>query len=153
MKKLTINKTLWSNLIIDLKGRGEGVRESGAFLLGKPNSYSIIDYIPYDELDKNALETGMIVFSSAGFVELTKYCQLKGLVVYADVHTHPKSNTLQSLYDRTNPMVAIREHVGIILPNFANTNSNDLKGVGIYEYECEFSWKTYKWNEGKIVLT
>lgn len=151
VSRLVIERELWQRLILDIRERGANVRESGAFLLGKPNQNEVTHYVCYDELDENALETGMIIFDSVGFVNLIKYCHTHGLVVLADVHTHPKNRTLQSEFDRTNPMIGIKGHIALILPNFATGNLENLDGVGIYEYVSQLKWKT--WTNQKHIIS
>jgi proteasome lid subunit RPN8/RPN11 len=147
---LAIPIGLWQALILDLRKRGNNVRESGAFLLGKPTEYTLTKHICYDDLDPNSLETGMVIFDSRGFMPLFEYCSSNGLVVYADIHTHPRNRTDQSEYDRTNPTIAIAGHMCLIVPNYAQSNFADFNGVGIYEYESNYKWKKHSIKSEKI---
>ena len=60
---------VWRRLIKDLRRRGHGHRESGAFLLGTrgPKQDVVRAYVCYDDLDPQALDTGIVIFGSAGF--------------------------------------------------------------------------------------
>ena len=144
LQPLNISQLLWQNLVSDLRQRGSGERESGAFMLAKSGSREIISYICYDDLDEKALESGIITFHAAGFVKLWDHCQHHGLVVVADVHTHPTEWTGQSETDRTHPMVAIRGHIALILPDFAAPNPLPFNGASIYEYNGNHKWKAHK---------
>lgn len=144
---LTIPKQLWSQLIIDLRKRGKRRRESGAFLLAKPETREVIDYRCYDDLDPQTYYTGIIVFRSLGYRPLWDYCRDNGLTVIADVHTHPSGWTGQSSSDKAHPMIVQQGHISLIVPRFAQRNKRNTKGVGYYEYLGDLKWKTYDINE------
>src|SRR5271166_1390760 len=97
--RLEIPALLWWRLVRQLKRRGGGRRESGAFLLGKTGSSKVSCFICYDDLDKSALDTGIIVFRGRGFVRLWEYCKAQAMKVLADVHTHSGAWTGQSEAD------------------------------------------------------
>jgi len=151
--KLEIPRSLWQELLGDLKKKGLGRRESGAFLLGKMDTVKATKFIPYDELDPKVYDTGIIEFESCGFTPLWNYCREKKMRVLADIHTHPKSWTGQSHLDKTNPMIVEKGHIALIAPNYAQRLRKTLKGVGIYEYLGDFKWNTIKLfsNEIKIL--
>ncbi len=146
---LTIKKSLWLKLIKELKKRGKGKRESGAFLLGVEGSQTVIEFVCYDDLDPNCL-TGRIEFSASGFNKLWQYSLEKNFTVLADVHTHPYDWTNQSYYDKTNPMIATKGHIALIIPYFAKKVTTDLTGIGIFEYLGSFKWKK---NLNKLLIT
>jgi proteasome lid subunit RPN8/RPN11 len=138
---LSIPRRLWRQLIADLRARGEGRRESGAFLLAPPGSDRIAAHICYDDLDPSALDTGIIVFHGAGYARLWQICEERQLRVVADVHTHPSDWTGQSHSDATHPMVGTPGHVALIVPKFAQGNSLSLHGVGIFRYRGNHQWQ------------
>jgi proteasome lid subunit RPN8/RPN11 len=140
-KPLSISKSLWHSLLTELRARGYGERESGAFMLAKTGAREIASYICYDDLDSAALETGIITFHACGFVKLWDHCERHGLTVVADVHTHPTDWTGQSESDRTHPMVAIKGHVALILPDYAALNSMPRNGASVYEYKGGHKWR------------
>lgn len=111
---------LWAQLVAGLRERGCGVRESGAFLLGDIDGGArrVQAWVPYDELDPNALARGYVCLSTATFTKLWAKCSELGLVVVADVHTHP-NGPQQSWSDRTNPMISQAGHVALIVPRYA----------------------------------
>ena len=100
IKQLLIPFLLWRSLIKALRQRGKGIRESGAFLLGKAKDNRIISFVLYDDLDPNCLDEGIIIFDGAGFVSLWKMCEAKQLRVLADIHTHHSKVAIQSGIDR-----------------------------------------------------
>jgi len=138
---LNMPRGLWRKLIFDLRTRGAGRRESGAFLLAPPNADRITAYVCYDDLDPSALDTGIIVFHGSGYAQLWQLCEARQLRVVADVHTHPGNWTEQSYADATHPMVGMPGHVALIVPYFARRNALTLRGVGIYRYRGNHQWQ------------
>ncbi len=138
---LAMSRRDWRKLITDLRARGAGCRESGAFLLAPPASSRITAHICYDDLDPRALDSGIIIFHGGGYARLWQLCEARQLRVVADVHTHPSSWTEQSDADATHPMVGTAGHVALIVPNFARDNSFSLRGVGIYRYLGDHQWQ------------
>lgn len=139
-RKLTISIWLWMRLIKQLRKRGHGQRESGAFLLGRNGQSRITHFICYDDLDPMALDTGIVVFHGHGFVPLWEVCRREKMQVLADVHTHSDEWTGQSEADRTHPMVGQKGHVSLIVPHYGMRNLLELGGVGIYEYVGNHQW-------------
>lgn len=144
-KQIEIPRLLWMRLVSDLRTRGRGSRESGAFLLGKndESSASVVTYICYDDLDRKAL-TGIVEFHRAGFSKLWDVCREKGMKVVADVHTHPGEDVRQSSVDKANPMLPVRGHIGLILPRFGDASKWNLSKVGIYRFEGMGKWESFK---------
>jgi proteasome lid subunit RPN8/RPN11 len=150
---LKIPTLLWRRVLKQLRKRGHGTHESGAFLLGKPGTRRISHFVCYDELDETALETGIVMFHAAGFVRLWELCETRQLKVLADVHTHPSGWTGQSESDRTHPMIAQPGHLALILPHFALRMRGGLNGAGVYEYLGNHHWKTWPAKSGPVKIT
>ncbi|HEX4826337.1 MAG TPA: Mov34/MPN/PAD-1 family protein [Candidatus Polarisedimenticolaceae bacterium] len=144
-------------VILQLRRRGGGRRESGAFLLGRQQGRitRVTTFVCYDDLDSVAYQAGAIAFHADGYAAFWKYCREKGLAVLADVHTHPGDGVGQSSIDQRNPMMPIVGHTAIIVPKFARTSSWSLSGVGIYEYLGDFKWRTHAPGDKtrRVVLT
>jgi hypothetical protein len=138
-------RLMWRRLIIELRTRGQNRRESGAFLLGRAGAKDghIVGFICYDDLDPKALDQGTILFHSVGLNKLWKICSEKKCEVLADIHTHPTDNVLQSSVDKKNPMIPVLDHVGLIIPNFANTSTWSLSGVGMYVFKGGMRWESF----------
>ena len=137
---LRISRWLWMRLFRQLRRRGRGERESGAFLLSHHGSRKITKFICYDDLDPTALDSGIIVFHGVGFVPLWEFCRREQMSVVADIHTHGNGWTGQSNADRTHPMIGQKGHVSLIAPHFAQRNQFSSKGVGVYEYAGNHRW-------------
>lgn len=138
--RLSCSSKLWRAGLEELRRRGGGRHESGAFLLGRSNGERrrVERFVFYDDLDPHSLDTGIVVFDGAGYGPLWKICRESGLEVIADVHTHEYAPK-QSPADRANPMVAARGHVALIVPSFAERVFMPAE-LGIYEYEGEHHW-------------
>lgn len=150
---LQIPWMVWWRLMRELKRRGRGCRESGAFLLGRNGAQKVSHFICYDDLDPTALDTGIIVFHGAGFVPLWDYCRAHKMRVLADVHTHARDWTGQSGSDSTHPMIAQTGHIALIVPHLAQRRFQSLAGVGIHEYRGDHRWNTWGPKSGKVRLT
>ena len=146
---------LWREVILQLRRRSLGKRESGAFLLGQQSGTSarVTTYICYDDLDPHAYQSGAIAFHAAGYAALWQYCRKKKLQVLADVHTHPSDGVWQSPTDRQNPMIPVVGHIAIIVRRFANTPWWSLKAVAVYEYLGNFKWRTHSLAEKTRPIT
>jgi proteasome lid subunit RPN8/RPN11 len=124
----------------ELARRGDGRRESGAFLLARterrPRHVARIVY--FDDLDPDAL-TGAISIRGAVFARLWDLCAQSQMRVIGDVHTHPGLGVAQSHIDAANPMIARRGHVAIIVPHLAQCRSGPGE-VGFHVYQGEHTW-------------
>ena len=103
-----IDHDLWAGMIADLGRRGlGGKREAGAFLLGHRlgNTRRVDRVVYFDDLDPDCL-VGHIHLRPPAYSALWDLCELTGLAVVGDVHTHPSTWVAQSGIDRCNPMVA-----------------------------------------------
>lgn len=142
---IAVPRLTWFSLVGDLRSRGCGRRESGAFLLGRGNSSDqrVIEYICYDDLDPHALEHGIVVFHGAGFSKLWALCAKRKLQVLADIHTHPGRDVGQSFIDQENAMVPVAGHIAMIAPRYGNTSRWSLNEVGIHRLEKGGRWKRF----------
>ncbi len=145
LEEISLSVWLWARLLGDLKRRGAGRRESGAFLLGRSHNRRgrITTYLCYDDLDPDALKSGTITFHAKGYAALWNVCREKALECLADVHTHPGHWVEQSPIDQRNPMVPIAHHTALIVPCYGRASRWSLKGVGVYEYLGNFEWATH----------
>lgn len=142
---ITVSRWLWRRLILDLRRRGQGLRESGAFLLGKAaaRNRTITSYLCYDDVDREAYQRGAIAFHASGYAALWRHCRTHDLDVLADIHSHPGPHVQQSQIDRRNPMLPVAGHTALIVPHFADTPWHMLRGVGIYEYLGDLEWRDH----------
>ena len=133
----------WKRLIRQLADRGEGKRESGAFLLARPGrrGHRVVDWILFDDLDPNSLN-GAVSIRGEAFSHLWAICRERGVKVIADIHTHPARGVSQSSIDQANPMVARRGHVGLIVPSFAHGRVRP-RDIGFHVYRGDRSWDAF----------
>ena len=132
---------LWRHVLEELRRRGEGLHEAGAFLLGteKSGTRHIRAVVFYDELDPDAYSSGVCILHGDAFSKLWVVCREKGMTVVGDVHTHGGRAT-HSGSDRTNPMIARAGHVALIVPNFAKPPVR-LQRLGVYQYLGAHRWR------------
>ncbi|HEX5435579.1 MAG TPA: hypothetical protein VFW98_00360 [Gemmatimonadaceae bacterium] len=109
-------------------------------------------FVYYDDLDPRCLDTGIVIFDGAGYAPLWHLCRETGLQVVADVHTHP-GIARQSGTDRSHPMIAVRGHIAVIVPDFARRQPA-LEDLGIYEYRGGHQWTNLSGPDaGRVVYT
>lgn len=151
--QLEFGTDLWDALIADLRTRGKGRRESGAFILGelRGSSRVSIDFIPYEELDPRAQHYAYVRLGTDAFSRLWEECSKRHLQVIADVHTHP-CGPRQSSSDRDNPMISLAGHVALIVPNFAH-GSVTPADVSVNVYHGQGRWTTHLDTEAAKLLT
>jgi proteasome lid subunit RPN8/RPN11 len=133
---------LWLRLLVGLRQRGRFSRESGAFLLGTEGDgcRRITTFVLYDDVDRHALDTGIVRLDGSHFGKLWDFCTANGLQVVADVHTHP-AGSAQSSSDRAHPIIARSGHIALIVPRFAEWPVK-RRELGIYRYLGAGNWTT-----------
>jgi proteasome lid subunit RPN8/RPN11 len=132
----------WEAMITGLGRRGQGRRESGAFLLcdryGDPRTVTRVVYL--DDLDPECL-TGAITFDGLAYSKLWDICDAENRRVIGDIHTHPGSHVHQSSVDAANPMIAQEGHIALIVPDYA-TRAIKPRDVGVHRYDGS-GWQTW----------
>lgn len=145
MQLLDISQTNWQALIGELKLRGRGMRESGAFLLGNQANPSeprkVTAWLNYEELDPRCAKYDYVRIPTEAFPKLWKHCAELGLEVVADVHTHPWGPR-QSASDRAHPMISVSGHLALIVPNFAHGDIGP-EDVSVNVYEGDGQWTSH----------
>jgi proteasome lid subunit RPN8/RPN11 len=148
--RLSCNARLWRQGLSELRRRGRGARESGAFLLGRRDTEQpreILQFAYYDDLDPYSLDTGIVRFQGPAFSRLWDLCERLDLDVVADVHTHP-GRAWQSHADAEHPMIAEPGHFSLIVPHFAYRLFGATE-IGIYEYAGEHRWRDHSGDRGE----
>lgn len=141
--RLEVPRATWLGLMAELRQRGGGRRESGAFLLGEVQQQTrrVCSWVAYDDLDPEALTKGYVRLGTTAFTRLWALCDARQQVVVADVHTHPRGPH-QSLSDRTNPMVSQAGHMALIVPRYAQGKVTP-SSVSVNVYLGAKSWASY----------
>ena len=142
---------LWRQGLGELRRRGQGRRESGAFLLGSSSGSQrqIERFLYYDNVDPHCLDSGIVQFSGNAFPAVWSLCSDEGLSVIADVHTHPGRGTPQQSHaDRTNPMIGLPGHIALIVPDFASQVVFADK-IAVDEYLGGHQWKNHTGKRAK----
>ncbi len=157
--RLRISRLTWHRMIRELRLRGDGSRESGAFLLASltihadsTSAPTVRRVIYYDDLDPACL-TGGITLAGHAYDTLWQICAESRLSVVADIHTHPLRWVDQSPMDAANPMIGIPGHLALIIPRFAASPVN-ISEVGVHVYEGRHLWQRLQQsNRGPILVT
>lgn len=137
---LQIRRRTWRNMLAELAARGGGVRESGAFLLGRRTRRRprIARVVYFDDLEPTSLN-GAVHLTHVAYTRLWALCAELGFEVLGDVHTHPGPGVKQSDIDQDNPLIAQAGHIALIVPHFAR-GAIRRQEVGIYEYRGDDGW-------------
>ena len=132
----------WEGMVAELGRRGQGRRESGAFLLGArgDDRRTVTRVVYFDDLDPNCLTDG-IEFDGLAYSKLWDICDAEKRRVIGDVHTHPGQGVHQSSLDSANPMIAQDGHVALIIPDFA-IHPIEARQVGVHRYDGR-DWQTW----------
>lgn len=141
MDIVSISVFLWLKLIVGLRNRGEGKRESGGFLLGKPGKKRVVKVVFYDQFDDSVSDSGIIQFK--GGATFFEFLANQKLEVLADIHSHPTINTQQSDSDKEHPMIRLIGHIAIIAPNYARDLIIFPKDCSAYKYLGKFEWEKF----------
>ncbi len=149
---LEVPAPMWKALIDDLRQRGFGKRESGAFLLGTMDGdiRRVQAWVPYDVLDANALTAGYVRLDTSAFTRLWAICAEKHLTVVADVHTHPEGPG-QSRSDRANPMISQAGHIALIVPKFARGRVAP-RDVSVNIYLGSKQWASFFKRDAQVLV-
>lgn len=140
--RLRCRVSVWKEGVQELERRTLGARrESGAYLLGthRPDgSRDVLDFIYYDDVDPEALSTGIVTIRATALPRLWEICRARGYGVVADVHVHPGGYG-QSESDMANPVMPRAGHIALILPHFARNNPRPGT-IGMFEFLGNGQW-------------
>ncbi len=138
--EILCDPALWRAGVAELRRRGGGHRESGAFLLGtKGATRRIEEFVFYDDIDPDALNSGIVEIDGRRLGDLWSHCRETGRTVVADVHVHP-GGFQQSESDKANPIIAEIGHIAMILPDFA-AKATSPGAIGVFEYRGSRQWR------------
>jgi proteasome lid subunit RPN8/RPN11 len=140
---LEIPHSLFQVLIVDLAKSGRGVKESGAFLLGRQDGVQrfVTSYLMYDKVaPESSRSRAYVAFTAEEMACAWEHCYATGLQVVADVHTHP-FGPAQSFSDRAHPIVSVAGHVALIAPNFAQ-GSPQPRDFGVHLFGGVGRWQS-----------
>jgi hypothetical protein len=143
--RILCRRKVWEAGVCELARRTLGEkRESGAYLLGRTlrnGMHEILDFVFYDDVDPEALSTGIVTIRETALPRLWEICRAKGYGVVADVHVHPFGYG-QSESDSANPVMPRAGHIAFILPNFARGRPHPGM-IGMYEFLGGGRWEDH----------
>ena len=138
---LELPQSMFQALIVDLAKSGQGVKESGAFLLGKQagSRRLVTSYLMYDKVaPESSRSHAYVAFTAEEMARAWEHCYAAGQQVVADVHTHP-FGPAQSVTDRAHPIVSVAGHVALIVPKFAK-GSQQPRDLGVHLFGGASRW-------------
>lgn len=148
---LEVPRPLWDRLITHLRHASDGVRESGAFLIGNEQpTRRAAGFVPYEALQADSLNDDYVELHAEAFSKLWSRCRHARCDVVADIHCH-RYEAVQSLSDREHPMIAVPGHVALIVPEFASSDVTP-QDLGIYVYEGDHRWADRSGELGAVVI-
>ena len=112
--------------------------------LGRPRGdggRDILEFVYYDDIDPQALATGIVTIRETALPRLWEVCRSRGYGVVADVHVHPGYYG-QSESDRANPVMPRAGHLALILPHFAR-NEPAPGSIGMFEFLGAGAWRDH----------
>lgn len=65
----------------------------------------------------------------------------EGLILLAELHTHPPAAKGQSYLDSINPAATYEGFVSVVIPNFCKGGIGDFSSCYVYRYKNNYSWK------------
>lgn len=140
---LEIPHGLYNSLIVDLAKSGQGIKESGAFLLGTLDGQRrcITSYLMYDKVAPlSSSQHAYVALTAEEMARAWEHCYEVGLQVVADVHTHP-FGPAQSNSDRAHPIVSLAGPVALIVPYFAK-GSPQPRDLGVHLFDGCGRWRS-----------
>ncbi len=150
--RLRCCRRVWDAGVLELARRTLGSqRESGAYLLGRnrrDGSKEILEFVFYDDIDPEALSTGIVMIRQTALPRLWEICRARGYGVVADVHVHPFGYG-QSDSDQANPVMPRAGHIALILPDFASANPRP-GSIGMYEFLGDEAWADHSGKSGRF---
>jgi proteasome lid subunit RPN8/RPN11 len=154
MTTIEIAKTLWDQTWDGLKSRGAGVREAACVWAGRrenAGAATVTDVLFLE--DQGDVDSGELhhCTSRQATRALFELLREKGLVIVADVHTHPGCWVNLSHTDRAHPIEYRRGLIAIVLPNFA-TQTPRIDSIGTHEYVGDGQWRTLTRGEVRRTL-
>lgn len=145
--------SLFQALIVDLAKSGHGLKESGAFLLGRQDGTRrfVTSYLMYDKIaPKSSRSHAYVAFTAEEMARAWEHCHASGQQVVADVHTHP-FGPAQSISDRAHPIVSVAGHVALIVPNFAQ-GSPQPRDLGVHLFGGAGRWQSMFDEEAQLAI-
>lgn len=145
---LFVPRRLWSATWEGLRVRGGGRRESACVWAGTREAgvEHAREVIFLDDLPGTVGRRLQHRTSRAAVAALLQRARDLGLVIVADVHTHPSDWVELSEVDQAHPIEYRVGLVALVLPDFA-VGVADIGVVGVHEYAGDGLWCTFEGEE------
>lgn len=90
--------------------------------------------------DQSSRSFGHVTLSAAELRKAHQWLKDEGLVLMAELHTHPPGASGQSYLDSLNPATTYRGFVSIVVPDFCLQPLDDLTHCFVYRYLQNNKW-------------
>jgi proteasome lid subunit RPN8/RPN11 len=147
-RQLVVSADVWSSTWLGLRERGQGQRETASVWLGKKTGTIEHAHVAVflDDLPGTVGRRLQHRTSRTAIDMLLARARELGMVIVADIHTHPADWVDLSDTDRLHPIEYRIGLLALVLPDFAASRP-DLQRVGVHEYVGDGEWTTFRAQE------
>ena len=144
-RQLVVFEGVWTSTWSGLRERGQSERETACVWLGKREGSIERAHVAVflDDLPGTVGRRLQHRTSRTAVDMLLMRSRELGMVIVADIHTHPADWVDLSDIDRLHPIEYRIGLLALILPDFAASRPN-LQRVGVHEYIGDGDWKTFR---------
>jgi len=143
-RKLLVREGLWTSTWEGLRVRGWGRREAACVWVGdrEGSIERARDVIFLDDLPGTVGRPLQHRTSREAVAALLARARDLGMMIVADIHTHPSDWVDLSVVDRAHQIEYRVGLLALVLPHFATTPPT-LHEVGVHEYAGDGEWATF----------
>lgn len=144
-RHLVVSGSLWRSTWEGLHARGDGERETACVWAGtRDRDVETAETIIFlDDLPGTIGRRLQHRTSREAVAALFARTRELGLVIVADIHTHPADWVDLSLVDQAHPIEYRIGLLAMVLPDFAD-GAPELTRTGVHEYLGDGRWKTLR---------
>lgn len=140
--RIIVSRTAWEQTWTGLLARGSGRRETACVWAGtREDACDVVRHVAFiDDQDEVRGAPYSHVAAPAAVARVLADLRMRGLVIVADLHTHPSNWVGLSDIDQANPIEFRVGLIALVLPNFAS-GERLISRVGVHEYVGEKRWR------------
>lgn len=144
-RQLVVSEGVWASTWLGLRERGQGQRETACVWLGKREGSVEHAHVAVflDDLPGTVGRRLQHRTSRTAVDMLLSRSRELGMVIVADIHTHPADWVELSDVDRLHPIEYRIGLLALVLPDFA-VSPPSLHSVGVHEYLGDGEWTTFR---------
>ncbi len=145
VRHVVVPPSVWIATWEGLRVRGGGVRESACIWAGtRDGDVEVAQAIVFlDDLPGTAGQPLQHRTSRDAVAAMLARVRELGMVIVADIHTHPSIGVDLSLVDRAHPIEFRVGLLALVLPAFG-AGAPQLARTGVHEYVGDGRWKKFR---------